>query len=58
MSTELEVLQRVSDGLTAHGLQFMLTGSFALAYYASPRMTRDLDIVTSNYRWLGLQRGS
>ncbi len=47
MFTELEVLQRVSDGLTAHGLQFMLTGSFALAYYATPRMTRDLDIVVA-----------
>jgi hypothetical protein len=26
-------------------VQYMLTGSFALAYYATPRMTRDLDIV-------------
>ena len=25
----------------------MLTGSFALAYYATPRMTRDLDIVVA-----------
>lgn len=47
MSTELEVLRRVSEGLTARGLPFMLTGSFALAHYATPRMTRDLDIVVA-----------
>ena len=44
---ELEVLGLVSDRLSAHGLPFMLTGSFALAYYATPRMTRDLDIVVA-----------
>ena len=47
MSTELEVLGIVSDRLSAHSLPFMLTGSFALAYYATPRMTRDLDIVVA-----------
>ena len=47
MTTELEVLGLVSDRLSARGLPFMLTGSFALAYYATPRMTRDLDIVVA-----------
>jgi hypothetical protein len=47
MTTELEVLGLVSDRLSAHGLPFMLTGSFALAYYATPRMTRDLHIVVA-----------
>lgn len=47
MATELEVLGTVSDRLTSLGLPFMLTGSFALAYYATPRMTRDLDIVVA-----------
>jgi hypothetical protein len=47
MTTELEVLGFVSERLSAHGLPFMLTGSFALAYYATPRMTRDLDIVVA-----------
>ncbi|MHB8478217.1 MAG: DUF6036 family nucleotidyltransferase [Steroidobacteraceae bacterium] len=47
MTTELDVLGLVSDRLSAHGLPFMLTGSFALAYYATPRMTRDLDIVVA-----------
>jgi hypothetical protein len=47
MSTELDVLKSVSEGLSAHKLAFMLTGSFALGYYATPRMTRDLDIVVA-----------
>jgi hypothetical protein len=45
MLTELDVLKLVSERLSAGQFQFMLTGSFALAYYATPRMTRDLDIV-------------
>jgi hypothetical protein len=42
MTTELDVLGLVSDRLSASSVPFMLTGSFALAYYATPRMTRDL----------------
>jgi hypothetical protein len=33
--------------LSGLGIAFMLTGSFALAYYATPRMTRDLDFVAA-----------
>jgi hypothetical protein len=47
MTTELDVLARVSAGLTAQGLPFMLTGSFAMARYTTPRMTRDIDIVVA-----------
>jgi hypothetical protein len=47
MPTELDVLALVSDRLSQKNLLFMLTGSFALAYYATPRMTRDLDIVVA-----------
>jgi hypothetical protein len=47
MTSELDVLRIVSDRLTTQGIPFMLTGSFALAYYATPRMTRDLDIVVA-----------
>jgi hypothetical protein len=47
VATELEILGVVSDRLTAQGLAFMLTGSFALAFYATPRMTRDLDLVVA-----------
>jgi Nucleotidyl transferase AbiEii toxin, Type IV TA system len=47
LATELDVLGMVSDRLTGLNIPFMLTGSFALAYYATPRMTRDLDIVVA-----------
>lgn len=47
MVTELEVLGIVSERLEANAIPFMLTGSFAMAYYAMPRMTRDLDIVVA-----------
>lgn len=47
MTTEFEVLNRVSTGLSAQGLLFMLTGSFAMARYTTPRMTRDIDIVVA-----------
>jgi hypothetical protein len=45
MMTELDVLALVGDRLTSRRIPFMLTGSFAMAHYAVPRMTRDLDIV-------------
>ena len=47
MTTELDVLRIVSERLDQCGLPFMLTGSFALAYYATPRMTRDIDLVVA-----------
>lgn len=47
MLEELEVLRVVSERLEQARLPFMLTGSFAMAYYGKPRMTRDLDIVVS-----------
>lgn len=45
MVDELQVLRIVSERLDAQGLRYMLTGSFAMAFYATPRMTRDLDLV-------------
>jgi len=47
MSAELSVLRIVSERLEDAGIAFMLTGSFALTYYATPRMTRDLDFVVA-----------
>jgi hypothetical protein len=44
---ELEVLRIVGERLEAAQLPYMLTGSFAMAYYGKPRMTRDLDIVVA-----------
>jgi len=45
MTAELEVLQDATTRLEHAGIPYMLTGSFALSYYAQPRMTRDIDLV-------------
>lgn len=45
MTIELTVLALIDQRLGAEGFPYMLTGSFAHAHYATPRMTRDLDIV-------------
>lgn len=45
MLTEIDVLSMVGERFSSHGIDFMLTGSVAMAYYAMPRMTRDLDLV-------------
>ena len=47
MTAELSVLKRVNEGLERLALPYMLTGSCAMAHYAVPRMTRDIDIVVS-----------
>jgi hypothetical protein len=47
MLGELHVLKVVSECLESTGVAFMLTGSFAMAYYGRPRMTRDLDLVVA-----------
>lgn len=45
MLSELEILQDVCARLEKAGIDYMLTGSMAMNYYAQPRMTRDIDIV-------------
>lgn len=45
MSEELEVLRVVVDRLKSADVSHMLTGSVAMAWYAQPRQTRDIDIV-------------
>jgi len=47
MKTELDILRDVTQRFDKAGIQYMLTGSFALNYYAEPRMTRDIDIVVA-----------
>jgi predicted nucleotidyltransferase len=47
MQTELDILRDVTKKFDEAGIQYMLTGSFALNYYAEPRMTRDIDIVVA-----------
>jgi hypothetical protein len=40
-----EVLQRITLALDHAGIPYMLTGSFASAYYGSLRSTQDIDLV-------------
>lgn len=45
MISQLEVLKDVVMRLDAESIPYMLSGSMALNFYATPRMTRDIDIV-------------
>jgi len=47
MQNELDILRDVAKRFSEAGIQYMLTGSFALNYYAQPRMTRDIDLVVA-----------
>lgn len=47
MLNEIDILRDVSEKLSSAGIAFMLTGSVAMSYYATPRMTRDIDIVVA-----------
>lgn len=43
--SELDVLIDVVNKLNSLNVNYMLTGSLAMNYYAEPRMTRDLDFI-------------
>ena len=45
MESEADVLKLVASRLNAAGIPYMVSGSMALNFYATPRMTRDIDIV-------------
>src|SRR5882762_3109363 len=45
MSEELDVLKTVTQRLNDAGIPYMLSGSLAANYYATPRMSRDIDLV-------------
>ncbi len=45
MDEQFEFLRSIVHRLEAAGIPYMLTGSLALAVWARPRMTRDVDIV-------------
>jgi hypothetical protein len=47
MQNELDIVRDVSRRLDQVGIDFMLTGSMAMNYYAQPRMTRDIDVVVA-----------
>ena len=42
---EIEILVDVIEKLNMLEIEYMLTGSVAMNYYAEPRMTRDIDII-------------
>ena len=50
MSRELAVLQLVCERLDGAKIPYMLTGSLAAHFYATPRMTRDIDIVLELFK--------
>lgn len=45
MNEELDFLHSIAGRLESAGIPYMLTGSLAMAVYAQPRMTRDVDLV-------------
>lgn len=45
MTDELELIKEVASRLGKAGIEYMMTGSMAMAVYASPRMTRDIDMI-------------
>lgn len=47
MIEQFEVLRDVINKLENLKIEYMLTGSIALAIYSEPRMTRDIDIVVA-----------
>jgi hypothetical protein len=42
---QLEFVKQIAERLASAGIPYMMTGSMAMAVYATPRMTRDVDLV-------------
>ena len=42
---QLEFVRQIAQRLRSAGLDYMMTGSMAMAVYTTPRMTRDVDLV-------------
>ena len=47
MQNEIDIVRDVSLRLESAGIDYMLTGSMAMNFYAQPRMTRDIDLVVA-----------
>ena len=47
MQNQLDIVRDVSARLEGAGIDYMLTGSMAMNFYAQPRMTRDIDLVVA-----------
>lgn len=44
-STELNIIRTIVKRLTNANIPYMFTGSIATNFYATPRMTRDIDVI-------------
>ncbi|MGH9902450.1 MAG: hypothetical protein ACRD68_11645 [Pyrinomonadaceae bacterium] len=47
MKNEIDVIRDLAEKFERGGIDYMLTGSLAMNYYAQPRMTRDIDVVVA-----------
>jgi hypothetical protein len=47
MLNEIDVLRDLTQRFTSGNIDYMLTGSMAMNFYAEPRMTRDIDVVVA-----------
>lgn len=47
MKNEIDVLRDLAGKFAQGNIDYMLTGSMAMNYYAEPRMTRDIDLVVA-----------
>jgi hypothetical protein len=47
MKNEIDIVREISQRFDEARIQYMLTGSMAMNYYAEPRMTRDIDLVVA-----------
>ena len=45
MNEELELLKKIAARLESADIEYMVTGSMAMAFYSTPRMTRDIDVI-------------
>ena len=45
MDEQLEFVKQIASQLALAEINYMMTGSMAMAVYATPRMTRDIDVV-------------
>ncbi|HEX8142261.1 MAG TPA: hypothetical protein VF553_06660 [Pyrinomonadaceae bacterium] len=45
MKNEIDVIRDLASKFAQSHIDYMLTGSLAMNYYAQPRMTRDIDLV-------------
>lgn len=45
MNEQIEFVKEIARRLDSAGIFYMFTGSISMVFYATPRMTRDIDLV-------------